>query len=159
MIDDRKSTLPKLEEDLYVWEEKLKSCQSIAKLSRKLSFLMKEYSWSFLISWEKEMEITAKEKKSLEELKKDCTNRVEKHMGKLDKAKANYDQNIAFINELNSTIKDLELKEKALSESLKQASEAFKLKETERKKFKMLLDKKEKDKVSFINFYLKKLQV
>jgi hypothetical protein len=156
MIDDKKSTLPKLQEDLYVWEEKHKKCQSVEKLSKKLSLLMNECSWSFLISWEKDMEATVKEKNAIIGSKQKCLNSVEEHEANYNKASAELDLVGSQINDLTSEIKKAIPKEKEMSQRLKEASDEFKLKENDRKKLKMLLTKKEKDKVcSFLFFKLK----
>ncbi len=117
---------------------------------------MNECSWSFLISWEKDMEATVKEKNAIIGSKQKCLNSVEEHEANYNKASAELDLVGSQINDLTSEIKKAIPKEKEMSQRLKEASDEFKLKENDRKKLKMLLTKKEKDKVcSFLFFKLK----
>jgi chromosome segregation ATPase len=146
LIDDKKSYMPKLEEELFTWEEKYKRCQSADKLKKNQHLLMSEYSWAFVISWEKIMDNTQKDKRTLVKSK-------EKHMEKLSEAEESYERNNkdfeeikTSISELNKTIKASSVKHDNLASQVKDTGSSFRTKESEKKKFNIILEKKTKDK-------------
>jgi chromosome segregation ATPase len=146
LIDDKKSYLPKLEEELFTWEEKYKRCQSVEKLKRNQHLLMSEYSWAFVVTWEKVMENTQKDKRTLEKSK-------EKHMEKLTETKEQYQRSNkdfeeikASISELTKTIKVSTTKQEDLANRVKITGSSFRMKESEKKKLNSMVEKKTKDK-------------
>ena len=146
LIDDKRSYMPKLEEELFVWEEKYKRCQSVEKLKKNQHLLMSEYAWAFVVSWEKVMENTQKDKRTLEKSK-------EKHMEKLAESEESYEKNNKdyeeikeSISELTKTIKVSTKQQDDLANRVKSTSYNFKTKEAEKKKLDAMLEKKIKNK-------------
>ena len=111
--------MPKLEEELYEWEDKYKKCQSVDKLKKKLSQLMQEYAWATAIECEKKIETIQKDKRVILKSK-------EKHEAKVEEAEENYKIACDEYNKLNLDINEIKAKSKELSEMHAQHEKCYK---------------------------------
>ena len=67
ILKDKQTYIPKLDQELFEWEEKYKKCQSVDILRKKHAHLVHEYAWAVVISFEK---IVEEERKNSDLLKK-----------------------------------------------------------------------------------------
>lgn len=76
IIEEKSVHLPLLEQEVHVWEQKYKKCQSVEKLRQKLSLLIKEFSWAQVVAREKTIDTLEKDKRAIDKSK-------EKHLKKV----------------------------------------------------------------------------
>ena len=106
--------MPKLEEELFEWEDKYKKCQSVDKLKKKLSQLMQEYAWATAIECEKKIEQIHRDQRNNMKSK-------EKHDLKVQESDEVYKQACEEFNKLNLDISEIKAKSKELNDKLMQA--------------------------------------
>jgi chromosome segregation ATPase len=92
--------LPKLEQELFEWEDKYKKCQSVDNLKKRLNGLMGEYTWSSVIEVEKTLE-------SLEKDRRGNQKNRDKTGEKLDEAKAKQADSHDQIGRMKAVIESL----------------------------------------------------
>ncbi len=145
LINDKKAHMPKLEQELFVWEEKYKKCQSGEKLRKKKVTLMHEYTWAVVINTEKLYEA---EKKNLNvQLKSQ-----EKHEKKLADSQEKFEKTNLDYKQIKENISGISEKYKAAKIEAHNANENFKKIQmkhktvmNETKRLKLQRDKKSKE--------------
>lgn len=144
MIAEKETFLPKLEDEVFRWEEKYKRCQSIESLRSKQASLRVEYQWAIVIECEKDLETVqrdktkiAKQREKLQE-KIDETTETSKQNGKeLEKVKQQ-------IGTLAGVGTELESRRNRIDPEYKEATSKYKNTLFEVKRLQGQIDKKAK---------------
>nr|QNH68115.1 structural maintenance of chromosomes protein 6 [Brachionus koreanus] len=145
LIEEKEHYLPRLQEDLYQWEEKYKKCQSVEKLKQKQACLMQEFSWASVIRLEKNCEKNLKEKRQAEKMR-------DKYEEKINSLDSNHSQSNQEYEKIKSEITDLtqlaklaNQKQDQINITYRTANQNYKQTSMEIKKLNALIDKKRRE--------------
>lgn len=145
ILRDKESHLPKLEEDLFRWEEKYKKCQSAESLKKKYNLLMIELSWAYVVETEKVIDGIMKEKKISEKTKEKHQQKIDDNDAEFERANSEFNKKKSEINELTNAIKGSGTTYEEVTAKWKKASMNVKSVQAELKKLNSQLDKKTRD--------------
>jgi chromosome segregation ATPase len=139
IIADKKSSLPQLQEELWKEEEKVKKTQSLNKLKIKLDLLMKEFSWSMVIFWEKKLQETQKEQSLKTKSKVKLLEKLGESENMYNKVSNEYETVKKEINDLNAKIKSINLND---NDNFNKIKSKLRGKQNEHKKLNEIFNKK-----------------
>lgn len=145
LIEEKEHYLPKLQQELYQWEEKYKKCQSVEKLKQKQAFLMQEFSWASVVRLEKSCEKILKEKKQTEKMKEKYEEKIENLDSNHSQSNQEYEKIKTEITDLTQMAKLANKKQDEINTRYKTASQNYKQTSMEIKKLNALIDKKKRE--------------
>lgn len=145
LIEEKEQYLPKLQNELYQWEEKYKKCQSVEKLKKKQAFLMQEYSWASVIRLEKNCEKILKDKKQAEKKRDKYEEKVQNLDSSHSQSNQEYEKIKDEITELTKTAKLVNQKQDEINTRYKTANQNYRQASMEIKKLNALIDKKQRE--------------
>ncbi len=138
--------MPKLEEELYQWEDKFKKCQSVDNLKKRLNNLMGEYTWSSVIEAEKSLENLDKEKRALLKSKEKTEEKLEESKTEQANLTDKFDQIKAAMDELKIEIDSKTAERNVLDPEYKRITATIKQVQLDRKKHLMNIERKNTEK-------------
>ena len=145
MIDDKTSHMPKLEEELYKLEVKYKKCQSVDKLRKKLSILMKEYTWSVVINVEKILKTCVDEKQAFLNKQEKIQAKIDDNRAKLAESNQEYNDIKKNIGSLSKQAKTSQTEYDRVQAAYKKVSLEYNAVKSELKRRGLLVDRKKKE--------------
>lgn len=146
LIKDKEAYLPKLEEELFEWEDKYKKSQSSEKLRTKQSELMAEASWASVIETEKKIDMLTKDLKTLEKSKEKLDEKFKQSSDAYQKAKEHYESIKSNIDTIKKVSTDMNLKKDNVAKAFKAEQQNYKTVQNDIKQWNRYISQKESEK-------------
>jgi len=146
ILKDKQTYIPRLDHELFEWEEKYKRCQSVDKLRKKHSLLVHEYAWAVVISFEKIVEEERKNMQGYLKTQEKTEKKLEESKDSLEKVNQEYKTIKEKISELTDQSKIVKNEFETANETYKKVAAKHKTVTSETKRLTVFIDKKTKEK-------------
>ena len=146
ILKDKQTYIPRLDHELFEWEEKYKRCQSVDKLRKKHSLLVHEYAWAVVISFEKIVEEERKNMQGYLKTQEKTEKKLDESKDSLEKVNQEYKTIKEKISELTDQSKIVKNEFETANETYKKVAAKHKTVTSETKRLTVFIDKKTKEK-------------